>query len=356
VPGFTRLENETDLATVLALPAALQGPYLYLLSRRNYKRSGVPWSDVAEACHLSRASTFKALRRLKDRGLASQKRDFWSLKNETQDDKTSLESETQSLKSETLKSQKRDSKVSKVRLMRVKIPVSDNQDSPSKEVEQKGTEGTEDKNLVSEERSPVNLPGVDSEVLTEKPRTPKPQKVQRQAPDASAKPTAWQQMFGAVATACYGSHTLAGKPLKLTSNTAKNLAQMGFSPDDVSSIRAWITINESWRQTVTPSDLETAAPRWKSGMQSPQPTRAGRIDTSFDAQIARLSREMNLNLVQPGSPDQTPTITVQPRAARVALPSVNRLNQDEYWKQAEDDQNEYLRSIGVNPDTNEIME
>lgn len=108
-----------------------------------------------------------------------------------------------------------------------------------------------------------NIASQDSPVLNFESRD-----VTRKSGSKTREPTAWQEMFGAVALACYESTTLAGKPLKLTASTAKNLTAMGFTPEEVPEIRTWITCNERWRTTVSPSDLETAAPRWKAGLIS----------------------------------------------------------------------------------------
>lgn len=75
--GFTRLDNDTDVATLLSLPNALVQPYLFLLARARLSRAGAHWGEVAAAVNRSQTQTHLALRALKERGLAQESGGLW---------------------------------------------------------------------------------------------------------------------------------------------------------------------------------------------------------------------------------------------------------------------------------------
>jgi hypothetical protein len=71
--GFTRLENGTDLATILKLPAGLQGPYLYLISRRGLKDPCVHPGELMGVIGRGWTQTKEAVAALLELGLIEQK-------------------------------------------------------------------------------------------------------------------------------------------------------------------------------------------------------------------------------------------------------------------------------------------
>lgn len=75
--GFTRLDNETDVVTLLGLPNALVQPYLFLLTRARLSRPGAHWGEIAAAIDRSQTQIHAALRALKDRGLAEESGGLW---------------------------------------------------------------------------------------------------------------------------------------------------------------------------------------------------------------------------------------------------------------------------------------
>lgn len=75
--GFTRLDNDTDVATLLSLPNALVQPYLFLLARARLSRAGAHWGEVAAGINRSQTQTHLALCALKERGLAQETGGLW---------------------------------------------------------------------------------------------------------------------------------------------------------------------------------------------------------------------------------------------------------------------------------------
>jgi hypothetical protein len=69
MPGYTKLDNDTELNVILALPSALQGPFLFLLSRQNLDRSATHYGEVMAAISRGHTQTLEALRALEARGL-----------------------------------------------------------------------------------------------------------------------------------------------------------------------------------------------------------------------------------------------------------------------------------------------
>ena len=180
----------------------------------------------------------------------------------------------------------------------------------SKEVEQKNrTEEEQKNNNVSTPRSPAE-PTAKVELELEPEITAKP----------TREPTEWQRMFGAVGLACYQTDRgLAGRPLKLTSDTAKALIAMKVTPEEVPRILEWIGVHEAWRSTITPADLQTAAPRWRAQTNNPASTPPSRTRVFSGNQISSPARDLSRDL-----------------------------NNVDYWAQAARDEEEFYQQIGVN--------
>lgn len=150
------------------------------------------------------------------------------------------------------------------------------------------------------------------------PKSTQPEKPERENTEHEA-------IFAALALACYGgTGNLTKAAAGQIAGAAKQLRSAGYSDADVSEIKTWISTNEAWRGLVNPSTIAQRAPAWANGLKAeppPKPTRPAytpKPDTSFDTQLARARRELNLD---PAQPDQPRTVDVQPRATRVALPS-----------------------------------
>lgn len=93
----------------------------------------------------------------------------------------------------------------------------------------------------------------------------------------AATPTAHQDLYAAVALACYGGHEdLTDLTRSRVGKVAKSLHGAKFTAADVPQIVTWLRTTQSWRDAITPSAIEDQAPVWRGEQRGSLPARSDR--------------------------------------------------------------------------------
>lgn len=86
--------------------------------------------------------------------------------------------------------------------------------------------------------------------------------------------TPFQELFGALALACYGGHEdLTNSARARVASAAKSLNKAKFVASDIPQLVTWLHQTESWRDAVTPQVLEERAPAWRAALRGSLPPR-----------------------------------------------------------------------------------
>ncbi|MFB9994101.1 hypothetical protein ACFFLM_19260 [Deinococcus oregonensis] len=86
--------------------------------------------------------------------------------------------------------------------------------------------------------------------------------------------TPFQELFTALALACYGGQEdLTNSASIRLASAAKSLDKAKFLASDIPPLVAWLHQTESWRDAVTPQVLEERAPAWRAVLRGSLPAR-----------------------------------------------------------------------------------
>lgn len=140
---------------------------------------------------------------------------------------------------------------------------------------EEGIEGKEIKTNAQESTAPVQTP-LSQKSVAQKNTPAVASKINAPELDKVPSGAAHQQMFGALALACYGGHdSLTDAARGRVSRVAKSLTKANFTAEDVPLIVLWMqtTEGESWR-SVSVSNIEDRAPVWRSALRGSLPLSA----------------------------------------------------------------------------------
>ncbi|UQN04831.1 hypothetical protein [Deinococcus sp. QL22] len=86
--------------------------------------------------------------------------------------------------------------------------------------------------------------------------------------------TPFQELFAALALACYGGQEdLTNSASVRLASAAKSFDKAKFVASDIPQLVAWLHQTESWRDAVTPQVLEKRAPAWRAVLRGSLPAR-----------------------------------------------------------------------------------
>ncbi|UQN06321.1 hypothetical protein [Deinococcus sp. QL22] len=91
---------------------------------------------------------------------------------------------------------------------------------------------------------------------------------------AAGESTPFQELFAALALACYGGQDdLTNSASIRLASAAKSFDKAKFVASDIPPLVAWLHQTESWRDAVTPQVLEERAPAWRATLRGSLPAR-----------------------------------------------------------------------------------
>ncbi|TDE85315.1 hypothetical protein [Deinococcus sp. S9] len=126
-------------------------------------------------------------------------------------------------------------------------------------------------------------------------------------PAAAGASTPFQELFAAVALACYGGEdALTNTARSRVATAAKSLSKAKYVAADVPQIVAWLHATESWRDALTPGVIEERAPAWRGSVRGSLPARPAKphvmkftppapVDESGEIDMAALMANGPLN-------------------------------------------------------------